>query len=128
MIMPNIMKMNSFDYAADMTGAIASFPDPTIEYDKIRKYIEQEHITDIVSLDLLYAKNLGGKEEELIKELGIRNIFVVHDDNFTALMPKKYKYVSSLLGLSNRLNKYITRYEDAVRNTRYTGIKYDRRI
>lgn len=126
MIMPNIMKMNSFDYGADMTGAIASFPDPTIEYDKIRKYIEQEHITDIVSLDLLYAKNLGGKEEELIKELGIRNIFVVHDDNFTALMPKKYKYVSSLLGLSNRLNKYITRYEDAVRNTRYTGIKYDR--
>lgn len=126
MIMPNIMKMNSFDYGADMTGAIASFSDPTIEYDKIRKYIEQEHITDIVSLDLLYAKNLGGKEEELIKELGIRNIFVVHDDNFTALMPKKYKYVSSLLGLSNRLNKYITRYEDAVRNTRYTGIKYDR--
>ncbi len=126
MIMPNIMKMNSFDYAADMTGAIASFPDPTIEYDKIRKYIEQERITDIVSLDLLYAKNLGGKEEELIKELGIRNIFVVHDDNFTALMPKKYKYVSSLLGLSNRLNKYITRYEDAVRNTRYTEIKYDR--
>lgn len=126
MIMPNIMKMNSFDYGADMTGAIASFPDPTIEYDKIKKYIEQERITDIVSLDLLYAKNLGGKEEELIKELGIRNIFVVHDDNFTALMPKKYKYVSSLLGLSNRLNKYITRYEDAVRNTRYTGIKYDK--
>ena len=42
MIMPNIMKMNSFDYGADITGAIASFPDPTIGYDQIRKYIENE--------------------------------------------------------------------------------------
>lgn len=125
-IMPNIMKMNSFDYGADMTGAIASFPDPTIDYEKIKKYIAEEKITDIISLDLLFAKNMGGKAEELVKELGIRNIFVVHDKFFTSLMPKKYQYLSSFLDVGNKFSKYVTRYDDAVRNTRYSQIKYDK--
>lgn len=125
-IMPNIMKMNSFDYGADMTGAIASFPDPTIDYEKIKKYIAEEKITDIISLDLLFAKNMGGRAEELVKELGIRNIFVVHDKFFTSLMPKKYQYLSSFLDVGNKFSKYVTRYDDAVRNTRYSQIKYDK--
>lgn len=125
-IMPNIMKMNSFDYGADMTGAIASFPDPTIDYEKIKKYIAEEKITDIISLDLLFAKNMGGKAEELVKELGIRNIFVVHDKFFTSLMPKKYQYLSSFLDVGNKFSKYVTRYDDAVRNARYSQIKYDK--
>ena len=124
-IMPNLIKMNTFDYGADITGAIASFPDPTIDYEKVRKYIEDEKITDIISLDLLYAQHIGNKSEELVKDLGIRNIFVVHDKYLTSLMPKKYKYLSSLLGIGNKFNKYVTRYEDAERNTRFSQIKYD---
>lgn len=126
MILPNIMKMNSFDYGADITGAIASFPDPTIGYEQIKKYIEEEKITDIISLDLLFAKNMGGKAEELVKEYGIRNIFLVHDNYFTSLMPRKYQYLSSILGIGNKFNKYVTRYEDAERNTRFSQIKYDK--
>lgn len=126
MIMPNIMKMNSFDYGADITGAIASFPDPTIGYDQIRKYIENEKITDIISLDLLFAKNVGSKAEELVKEYGIRNIFVVHDKNFTSLMPRKYQYLSQLLNVGNKFNKYVVRYEDAMKNTQFSQINYDK--
>lgn len=124
-IMPNLLKMNSFDYGADITGAVASFPDPTIDYAKIKKYIENEKITDIISLDLLFAQNIGSKAEELVKKSGIKNIFVVHDEYLTSLMPKKYKYLTSFLRISNKLNKYVTRYEDAERNTRFSTIKYD---
>lgn len=124
-IMPNIVKMNTFDYGSDITGAIASFPDPTSDYSKIKGYIEQEKITDIVSLDLLYAQNVGNKTEELVKEYGIRNIFVVHDKFLTSLLPKKYQYLASVLNVGNKFNKYVTRVEDAERNTRYTNIKYD---
>ena len=35
-VMPNLMKLNSFDYGSDITGAIASFPDPTIDYEKMK--------------------------------------------------------------------------------------------
>lgn len=125
-VMPNLMKMNSFDYGADITGAIASFPDPTIDYEKMKKYIEKEKITDVISLDLLFAQNVGGKAEELVKEYGIKNIFVVHDKYLTSLMPKKYKYLASVLGMANKFNKYITRYEDAERNTKFSQIKYDK--
>lgn len=125
MIMPNLMKLNSFDYGADITGAIASFPDPTSNYETLKKYIEAEKITDIISLDLLFAKNYGGKAEELVKEYGIKNIFVVHDKYFTSLMPKKYQYLSHMIGMGNKFNKYITRYEDAERNTKFSRIKYD---
>lgn len=124
-IMPNLMKLNSFDYGANITGAITSFPDPTIDYEKIKKYIEQEKITDIISLDLLYAQNMHGRAEELIKNYGIKNIFVVHDKFLTSLLPKKYKYLSSMLNLGYKFDKYVTRYDDAIRNTKYSQIKYD---
>lgn len=125
-VMPNLMKLNSFDYGSDITGAIASFPDPTIDYEKMKKYIENEKITDIISLDLLFAQSVGNKAEELVKEYGIKNIFVVHDKYLTSLMPKKYKYLASALGMANKFNKYITRYEDAEKNTKFSQIKYDK--
>lgn len=124
-IMPNLIKMNLFDYGADMTGSIVSFPDPTIDYEQVKKYIEQEKITDVVSLDLLFAKSMMGKEEELKKDFGINNIFIVHDKYFSSLMPKKYQYLSSVLNFKNRLDKNIVRFDDAIRNTRYSQIKYD---
>ena len=124
-IMPNLMKMNSFDYGADMTGAIASCPDPTIDYEKIKGYIEQEKITDIIALDMLFAKNCGDKAEELVKEYGIKNIFVVHDKYFSSLLPKKYQLLNKALSVGNKFNKYVTRYDDAIRNTKYSQIEYD---
>lgn len=124
-IMPNLIRMNTLDYGADITGALASFPDPTIDFDKVKKYIDQEGITDIISLDMLYAQNIGNKTEELIKEHGIKNIIVCHDKYFSSLLPNKYKLMGAALNFNNKFAKYITRYEDAVRNTQNTQIKYD---
>ena len=57
-LMPNVAETASIDYALDMTGAVCDFIDPTTGPEKIEKYVAEENITDIISLDLLYAQNL----------------------------------------------------------------------
>ena len=67
-LMPNVANTCNIDYALDMTGAVCDFIDPTTCFDKIKDYIKNEKITDIISLDLLYEQNIGKKAEELKKE------------------------------------------------------------
>ena len=124
-IMTNLTQTGIFNYGADITGAISAFIDPTTSYDKIRKYIKEEKITDIISLDLLLAKNIGNKLEELKKECSIRNVIAYRDEYFLSLMPNKLKIFSNVSNLINKFSNNVIRYDDALRNSKYTGIKYD---
>ena len=124
-LMPNLTKTGIYNYGADITGAVVDYIDPTSSYEKIRKYVENEKITDIFALDLLLAQNVGNKVEELKKDFNLNNIMVYRDFYMNSLMPKKIKLVSSVLGLASKFSKYVTRYEDAVKNTRNSQIKYD---
>lgn len=126
-IMPNVAKTGAFDYGSDITGAVASFIDPTSTFDKIEKYIESERITDIISSDLLYLKNMGKKLTERRKELGIRNVILYRDKYLNSLMPRKYKLVSSILDKIVKKSPNIVRYDDAIRNSLYTRIDYSKK-
>ena len=124
-LMPNLAKTGFHDYGADMTGAIVDYIDPTSSYDKIRKYVENEKITDIFALDLLLAQNVGKKVEELKKDFGLNSIIVYRDFYMNSLMPKKIKMFSSALNVASKFSKYVIRYNDAVKNTKNTKIIYD---
>lgn len=124
-IMPNVAKTGTFDYSADMTGAVIDFIDPTTSKDKIERYIKDEKITDLIISDLLYLQNLLGSSGKLKKELGIRNIILYQDAYLTSLMPNKVKRISKAVGTINRFNPNIIRYQDAVKNSIYTPITYD---
>ena len=124
-IMPNVAKTGTFDYSADMTGAVIDFIDPTTSKDKIERYIKDEKITDLIISDLLYLQNLLGSSGKLKKELGIRNIILYQDAYLTSLMPNKVKKISKAVGTINRFNPNIIRYQDAVKNSLYTPIIYD---
>lgn len=124
-LMPNVAKTGIHDYGADKTGAVVDYIDPTSSYEKIRKYIENEKITDIFSLDLLLAQNVGKKVEELKKDFNLNSIIVYRDMYMNSLMPGKIKLLSKGLSVATKFSKYVTRYEDAVRNTKNTAIKYD---
>lgn len=124
-IIPNVAKTGTFDYSADMTGAVIDFIDPTTSKDKIERYIKDEKITDLIVSDLLYLQNLLGSSGKLKKELGIRNIILYQDAYLTSLMPNKVKRISKAIGTINRFNPNIIRYQDAVKNSIYTPITYD---
>lgn len=124
-LMPNLAKTGMIDYGSDITGAIGDYIDPTTSYEKIRKYIETEKITDIFSLDLLFAQSIGNKVEELKKDYNLKNIIIYKDFYMNSLMPYKLKLVSSALSVINKFSKYVIRYEDAVKNTKKTQIRYD---
>lgn len=124
-LMPNLIKTGIHDYGADMTGAVVDYIDPTSSYDEIRKYIKNENITDIFALDLLLAKNVGNKVEELKKDFNLNSIMVYRDFYINSMMPKKIKIFSNLLNTASKFSKYVIRYDDAVKNTRNTQIKYD---
>lgn len=124
-IMPNVAKTGTFDYSADMTGAVIDFIDPTTSKDKVERYIKDEKITDLIVSDLLYLQNLLGESGKLKNELGIRNIILYQDAYLTSLMPNKVKRISKAVGTINRFNPNIIRYQDAVKNSIYTPITYD---
>lgn len=124
-IMPNLTMTGIVNYGSDITGAICDYIDPTSTYEKIREYIRSEKITDIIGLDLLLAKNIGSKIEELKKEHSIRNIISYKDKYMISLMPTRLKILSNMLHTMNKFSKDIIRYNDALKNTRYTRIKYD---
>lgn len=124
-LMPNVAQTGMFNYGSDMTGAVVDYIDPTSSYEKIEKYIKTENITDIISLDLLLAKNVGNKVEKLKKEYGLKNIIVYRDMYMNSLMPGGIKLYSSIKNIANKFSKYVTRYDDAVRNTINTQIKKD---
>ncbi len=125
-IMPNLAQTCHFDYGSDMTGAVCDFVDPTTSIDKIEQYIKNEKVTDIVISDLLYLQNMAKSTKRFKSELGIRNIILYKDMYLNSLMPNKIKMVSSLANKVNKFSKDIIRYEDAVRNSRYTSINYDK--
>lgn len=125
-IMPNVAKTGTFDYSADMTGAVIDFIDPTTTRDKIERYIRDEKITDLVVSDLLYLQNMMGFSGKLKHELGIKNIILYKDAYLTSLMPNNVRKLSKTIWSLNRCNPNIVRYQDAVRNSKYTNIKYDK--
>ncbi len=124
-LMPNLTKTGIITYGSDMTGAVVDFIDPTTSYDKIVKYVENEKITDVIGLDLLILQNIGKRVEELKKEFNLNSIIVYKDPFMSSLMPKKIQLVSNVFNFANGFSKYVIRYEDAVRNTMDTSIKYD---
>lgn len=124
-IMPNVAKTSTFDYSADMTGAVIDFIDPTTPKDKIERHIEKEKVTDLIVSDLLYLQNLLGESERLKKDFEIRNIILYQDAYLTSLMPSKVRKISMVAGAINKFNSNILRYQDVVRNSVYTPITYD---
>ena len=124
-IMPNVAKTGTFDYSADMTGAVIDFIDPTTPKEKVMKYIEGEKITDIIASDLLYVQRLFGTSGQLKNKLGIRNIVLYQDAYLTSLMPSRIQRASKTFGMISKINPSIIRYQDAVKNSMYTQISYD---
>lgn len=124
-IMPNVAKTGTFDYSADMTGAVIDFIDPTTPKDKIERHIESEKVTDLIVSDLLYLQNLLGESGKLKKDFGIRNIILYQDAYLNSLMPNKVRKISMVASAINKFNSNILRYQDVVRNSVYTPITYD---
>ena len=119
-MMPNVARTCDIDYALDMTGAVCDFIDPTTSTDKIKRYIEDEKITDIVSLDLLYAKTLKKDTEELHSKFGIKNIVVCSDKFMNSFMPPLVRAYSLFNGVTIRLSGNVVTLDDVIRNSRYT--------
>ena len=125
-LMPNVATTCYVDYALNMTGGVVDFIDPTTRLDIIKKYIENEKITDIFILDLLMIQSGMDKQVERLKEeYGLRNIIVCHDKFMTSLMPFPVKTFSLVKNTFDRFDKRIIRFEDAIRDSRYTPITYD---
>lgn len=122
-MMPNVARTCDIDYALDMTGAVCDFIDPTTSTDKIKRYIEDEKITDIVSLDLLYAKTLKKDTEELHSKFGIKNIVVCSDKFMNSFMPPLVRAYSLFNGVTNRLSGNVVTLDDVIRNSRYTQLQ-----
>lgn len=125
-IMPNVAKTGIFTYSSDMTGAIIDFIDPTTPLDKIERYIKDENITDLIVSDLLYLQNMMGSSGKIRRTFGVKNIILYEDAFLTSLMPSKVRKLSSIIGAINKFNPNIIRYSDAVRNSRYVPINYDK--
>ena len=124
-IMPTIAEANYIDYGLDETGAVADFIDPTSTPEKILKYVNEEKITDIITLDLLFLQNIRKNASILKNELGIRNIILYHSSFINRQMGNGIKLMSDITyGLSKYAHD-IVRIDDAIRNSRYTNIKYD---
>lgn len=124
-IMPNVAQTCHFDYGGDITGAVVDFIDPTTSIDKIEEYIKKEKITDIVVSDLLYLQNIMQHSSKLKDELDIRNIILYKDHFLNSQMPCKIRAFSSMADVINKFSSNVIRYNDAVRNTRYSKICYD---
>ena len=124
-LMPNVATTCDINYGLNMTGAVADYIDPTTKIDLVKKYIEQEKITDIFVLDLLMEQTGMSKNiEELKKEYGIRNIIVHHDNFLTSLMPFPIRTFSLVKDFMNKHSKQILRFSDVVEDSRYTQISY----
>lgn len=124
-LMPNVKETAIVDYALDMTGAVCDFVDPTTGSDKIERYIQDEGITDIISLDLLYAQNLAKDVRRLKSQFGVKNIVLYNSSFMSSQLPKKIRGFGKVLHLANRFNKNVVRIEDALNNSLYQQIDYD---
>lgn len=124
-LMPNVAETASIDYALDMTGAVCDFIDPTTGSEKIERYITEENITDIISLDLLYAQNLKSINDKLKNDLGIRNIVLTHSAFMLSQMPRKIQTLGGIVHFANKFDRRVLRLEDVLRNSRYQQIDYD---
>ncbi len=124
-LMPNVAETASIDYALDMTGAVCDFIDPTTGSEKIERYITEENITDIISLDLLYAQNLKNINAKLKNDLGIRNIVLTHSAFMLSQMPRKIQTLGGIGHFANKFDRRVLRLEDVLRNSRYQQIDYD---
>ena len=124
-LMPNVAETASIDYALDMTGAVCDFIDPTTGSEKIERYVAEENITDIISLDLLYAQNLKSINDKLKNELGIRNIVLTHSAFMLSQMPRKIQTLGGIVHFANKFDRKVLRLEDVLRNSRYQQIDYD---
>ena len=116
-LMPNVAETAIIDYALDMTGAVCDFIDPTTSSEKIERYINDEKITDIISLDLLYAQSLKSISSRLKDEFKVRNIVLYHSSFMNSQMPKKIQRIGKIVHHFNRFDGNVVRIGDALRNT-----------
>lgn len=124
-LMPNVAETASIDYALDMTGAVCDFIDPTTGSEKIERYVAEENITDIISLDLLYAQNLKSINDKLKNDLGVKNIVLTHSAFMLSQMPRKIQTLGGIVHFANKFDRRVLRLEDVLRNSRYQQIDYD---
>lgn len=122
-LMPNVAETCYIDYALDMTGAVCDFIDPTSSYDKVKKYVENEKITDIISLDLMFLKTLYNKRKELKEKYGIKNMIIYHSDFMTKVLPRSIRIYSELI--NKVIDKKVLKMENIINDSRYENITYD---
>ena len=122
-LMPNVAATCYIDYALDMTGAVCDFIDPTSSYDKVKKYVENEKITDIISLDLMFLKTLYNKRKELKEKYGIKNMIIYHSDFMTKVLPRSIRIYSELI--NKVIDKKVLKMENIINDSRYENITYD---
>lgn len=122
-LMPNVAETCYIDYALDMTGAVCDFIDPTSSYDKVKKYVENEKITDIISLDLMFLKTLYNKRKELKEKYGIKNMIIYYSDFMTKVLPRSIRIYSELI--NKVIDKKVLKMENIINDSRYENITYD---
>lgn len=122
-LMPNVAETCYIDYALDMTGAVCDFIDPTSSYDKVKKYVENEKITDIISLDLMFLKTLHKNRQELKEKYGIKNMIIYHSDFMTKVLPRSIRIYSELI--NKVIDKKVLKMENIINDSRYENITYD---
>lgn len=122
---PNLIEAGLVNNAADITGAVVDFVDPTSKIETLKQYIVNEKATDIVVLDLIYMKELKKYTEELKKDYGIRNIILFDNLLANTILPKHMQKAMRLFQSLPSFDKNTKRMSDVIRNSKYTQIHYD---
>lgn len=122
-LVPNIPEAVYLQYGTSKIGSVPSNIDPRTSAKMMLNYIKQEHIKNIVVVDVMYESAIRPIEHELKEQYGIDKVIVLPATNS---LPTALK---SIMALKQKLNhiKPITSdvleviyWDDMIRNTRFS--------
>lgn len=121
-LVPNIPEAAYLQYGTSKIGSVPSNIDPRTTGKMLLNYIKNEHIKNIVVVDVMYETAIRPIEHELKEQYGIDKIVVVPATN-SLLLPLK-----SLISLKNKINHVdpiksdvleIIYWNDMINNSKY---------
>lgn len=121
-LVPNIPEATYLQYGTSKIGAVPSNIDPRTTGKMMLNYIKNEHIKNIVVVDVMYETAIRPIEHELKEQFGIDKIIVVPATN--SLSP----LLKGLVNIKNRIEHKekiksdvldIIYWDDLIENTRY---------
>ena len=133
-LIPNIPEITYMQYGTSKIGSVPSNIDPLTSGKMLLNYVRNEHLKNIVVVDVMYESAIRPIEHELKEQFGIDKIIVVPATNSLPVTTK------TLINLKNKINHSrritsdvldIIYWNDMIKNTRYehasnVGFKPDR--